>query len=388
LHTGTAFALDDETLVTAAHVVRDAYTIEVVLPDGSRHGARILGMDETVDLALLSVAGVKGLKPLDLSETLLTPGTEVWTIGHPDRRDWAISKGVVNSVADDGELVTSLEVGRGSSGGPVLVYLGKGRVEVAGVVSRVLGTGDRELSGAIAATTLQQRIEALREGGRVGWDDVEGYVATIHNRSPLVHQLVLARRVELGVNEQLESIYDTLTVPAFPANETLELRTTWRYFFTGIHTYRYQVVAVRPDGSLEEVHEGPLRTFTLDDDRDSFVHNVAIDIEFPRAGEYLVTVRTDGGISAVAPVRVLGSDGAGAPPTGTIDSIGFQRSPLYHALIVARDVVSADVASSDTPTPPSATANTLETVTMASPLSVLGSFNTIRLERFPMVIRF
>src|SRR5690606_1227457 len=119
-----------------------------------------------------------------------------------------------------------------------------------------------------------------------------------------------------------------------------------------------------------------------------FVHNVAIDIEFPRAGEYLVTVRTDGGISAVAPVRVLGSDGAGAPPTGTIDSIGFQRSPLYHALIVARDVVSADVASSDTPTPPSATANTLETVTMASPLSVLGSFNTIRLERFPMVIRF
>ena len=54
----------DGVIVTNAHVVADANSISVALRDGTTYPARLLGKDETNDLAVLKIEAKGSLAPL------------------------------------------------------------------------------------------------------------------------------------------------------------------------------------------------------------------------------------------------------------------------------------------------------------------------------------
>src|SRR5205823_2579658 len=60
--TGSGFLVDDKgDILTNYHVVTGARSIEVTLPDQSRHKATLVGHDRTGDLAVIKITDRKGL---------------------------------------------------------------------------------------------------------------------------------------------------------------------------------------------------------------------------------------------------------------------------------------------------------------------------------------
>lgn len=378
LHTGAGIVVGPGEVLTAAHVVRDVHRIEVTtLGASTALEARLIGYDEPLDLALLEVPGLDATS-LPLSEASPAPGHEIWAVGHPNAQAWSIARGVIShSDPMTGALLSSLAAEPGSSGGPVLVYgdgdgdAGAGMVEVVGIVSRVLPAQGQGPAAVVPAPVIAGALERLRAGARVGLSDPQAFVATAHNRSPLVHDVLLAQRVAIdGPGEDvLAQVHDTLSFAAFPVTHTLELRTTWRYFFAGTHTFRYRVVRIDAAGALEPIHEGPLRTFELTGDRTSYVHKVEIDVDLPAAGDYAVLVETNERLSSVLPFYVV-EKGQATPP-GPPPPWPFQGEPLQHALIAASRIEGSTLDQPAGAEP------------VAQPVTIHGTFNTVRLPADP-----
>jgi len=75
----SGIALDDETVLTAAHVIEDDENILVSLPDGSEQSAELLGYDPNSDLAVLKLASgglaaAKTLEAVSVGEIVLSLG--------------------------------------------------------------------------------------------------------------------------------------------------------------------------------------------------------------------------------------------------------------------------------------------------------------------------
>ena len=56
----SGIALDEETILTAAHVIENDEDIQVILPDGTKLSAELLGMDPSSDLAVLKAGRSQG----------------------------------------------------------------------------------------------------------------------------------------------------------------------------------------------------------------------------------------------------------------------------------------------------------------------------------------
>jgi len=82
--TGAGFRVAvDRMVVTNAHVVGDARSVSVVLRDGSRRRARVVGRDARVDIAALELERDAGLAPLHSGDGLerLRVGDPVYALG-------------------------------------------------------------------------------------------------------------------------------------------------------------------------------------------------------------------------------------------------------------------------------------------------------------------
>src|SRR2546421_8642914 len=85
--TGSGAVIDDQGhIVTNFHVVRDAETLEVTLPDKSKHEAKVVGADPNNDLAVIQISLPRNAHvtpiPLGTSKGLLV-GQKVLAIGNP-----------------------------------------------------------------------------------------------------------------------------------------------------------------------------------------------------------------------------------------------------------------------------------------------------------------
>lgn len=369
LRSGAGLVVGPGEVLTAAHVVRDALRIEVSTAAGATSlRGRIVGLDEVLDLALVSVPGLEApvLELPPAGRALPSPGLEVWSVGHPGGLGWSMARGIVSHVdAAGGVLLGDLAAEPGSSGGPVLAWRDGEGVEIIGLMSRVLPSRQGPwLSAIVPAPVMVGALARLRDGARVGLARAEDFVATVHNRSPLVHDVLMARRVDLEIPgaDVLDHVHDRLEFAAFPVTHTFELRTSWRYFFAGAHTFRYRVVRLDGD-ALETLHEGPLRTFELTGERTSYVHKVEIDIDLPGPGDYAVMVETNERLSAVLPLQVAqkGAEAVAAEPVWP-----FEAEPLHHALVIAARI---------------------EESMPGGPVSVQGTFNTVRLPADPAARR-
>jgi S1-C subfamily serine protease len=78
---GTGFFLGGRCWATAAHVVDDAKTVQLVLHNGGTIAARVVGRDGLHDVAVLRAAAA--VPALVLAVRSPKPGAQVWAIGFP-----------------------------------------------------------------------------------------------------------------------------------------------------------------------------------------------------------------------------------------------------------------------------------------------------------------
>src|ERR687885_2323240 len=178
--TGSGFAIDRKgTILTNAHVVAGATRVQVQLADKRIVDARILGRDESSDLAVLKVSARSGeLPPLPLgSSRSVQVGDPTIAIGNPFGLERTLTTGVVSAVqrtirAPDGFQIdhviqTDAAINPGNSGGPLLDAAGR----VIGINSQIetggSGNGNVGIGFAVPIDTAKQIIPQLEKSGRV-----------------------------------------------------------------------------------------------------------------------------------------------------------------------------------------------------------------------------
>ena len=159
--TGSGFVIDPNGfLLTNNHVVADAMTIKVMLNDGREFAAKILGRDESYDLAVLKISAT-GLKALQFGDSdKVQVGDPVIAIGSPLGLSGTVTQGIISaknrpvtvgdrdsSTSFISALQTDAAINPGNSGGPLVDATGA----VIGVNSAIasLGSTGSAQSGSI-----------------------------------------------------------------------------------------------------------------------------------------------------------------------------------------------------------------------------------------------
>jgi putative serine protease PepD len=153
--TGSGFLIDrDGRIVTNNHVVADAADgsrIRVILSDGRRLNALLVGRSPSYDIAVIRVSGVASLQPLELGDSdQLQVGERVIAVGSPLGLPGTVTEGIIsarnrpvmvaeNAAADSptayiNAIQTDASINPGNSGGPLVDAGGR----VIGVNSAIL----------------------------------------------------------------------------------------------------------------------------------------------------------------------------------------------------------------------------------------------------------
>jgi serine protease Do len=170
---GSGFIIDpDGVIVTNAHVVDAANSVQVRLFDGRRFGARVLGKDNRVDLAVLKIDGAKNLPVLPLGDSnRVRVGEFVLALGHPFGLEHSVSFGIVSrrgspqTVASAAveHIQTDAAINPGNSGGPLINMAG----EVIGINSMAARNGS--IGFAIPSNLVKTLVPQLIATGKVEW---------------------------------------------------------------------------------------------------------------------------------------------------------------------------------------------------------------------------
>ena len=175
---GSGFIVDaDGLVVTSNHVIAGAESMTVILDDGSRLDATVVGRDARTDLALLSVESDEPLPTVRFADAdIARVGDWVVAIGNPFGVGKTVTFGIVSArgrttgtspYAD--HLQIDAPINRGNSGGPAVNLQG----EVIGVNTAIVSPtgGNVGIGFAVPAITAKAVIDDLKEHGRVmrGW---------------------------------------------------------------------------------------------------------------------------------------------------------------------------------------------------------------------------
>jgi S1-C subfamily serine protease len=171
---GSGFAVATDTIVTNAHVVAGAESLQVKRPDGAVREAIVVAFDGDRDLAILEVPDL-GQEPLELTEPEV--GANGIVIGYPggqdvprvapariDDRRSAIGRDIYGRERTQREvLFLSADLQQGDSGSPVIDTEGR----VTGVVFAI--SPDQPTSSfALDLSELQAILDAERVPGDSG----------------------------------------------------------------------------------------------------------------------------------------------------------------------------------------------------------------------------
>jgi serine protease Do len=175
---GSGFIIDPSGIVvTNNHVISEADEITVILNDGARLKAELIGKDQKTDLALLRVKPDKPLKSVKFGDSeKLRLGEWVIAIGNPFSLGGSVTAGIVsarnrdiNSGPYDNYIQTDAAINRGNSGGPLFNLDG----EVIGINTAIISPsgGSIGIGFAVPSKTATPVIDQLRQFGetRRGW---------------------------------------------------------------------------------------------------------------------------------------------------------------------------------------------------------------------------
>jgi S1-C subfamily serine protease len=171
---GTGMIIDSTGLIlTNAHVVEGANSIQVSLYDGSTLDADLVGRSSGDDVALIQARNAKGLEPVKFGRSAaLQVGDDVVAVGNALNLGATptVTTGIVSALnrditADNGETLSDLiqtdaAINHGNSGGPLVDAQG----EVVGINTAVAAEG-QNIGFAISIDKVQSLIEKLRNGG-------------------------------------------------------------------------------------------------------------------------------------------------------------------------------------------------------------------------------
>ena len=174
----------DGKVITAAHVVQTADTVDVEFTDGTVVKARIVASDGAADVALLQLERVPlRIAPARLGDSDKTEvGDQVFIVGAPRGITHTLTVGHVSArrqpKATYGGLVstelfqTDAAINSGNSGGPMFDLNGN----VIGIVSHIVSvSGGSEGLGFVVTSNMARRL-LLEE--RSVWHGLDGYLIT------------------------------------------------------------------------------------------------------------------------------------------------------------------------------------------------------------------
>src|SRR3954469_13625772 len=176
---GSGFIVDTAGIaVTNNHVIADADEINIIMNDGTKIKAMLVGVDKKTDLAVLKFTPpAKPLVAVKFGDSdKLRLGEWVIAIGNPFSLGGTVTAGIVsarnrdiNSGPYDSYIQTDAAINRGNSGGPLFNLDG----EVIGVNTLIISPsgGSIGIGFAVPSKTVAGVVDSLRQFGelRRGW---------------------------------------------------------------------------------------------------------------------------------------------------------------------------------------------------------------------------
>ena len=176
---GSGFIVDTAGIaVTNNHVIADADEINIIMNDGTKIKAELVGVDKKTDLAVLKLKPpAKPLVAVKFGDSeKLRLGEWVIAIGNPFSLGGTVTAGIVsarnrdiNSGPYDSYIQTDAAINRGNSGGPLFNLEG----EVIGVNTLIISPsgGSIGIGFAVPSKTVAGVVDSLRQFGelRRGW---------------------------------------------------------------------------------------------------------------------------------------------------------------------------------------------------------------------------
>src|SRR5881394_716525 len=175
---GSGFIIDAEgVVVTNNHVIADADEINIIMNDGTKIKAELVGVDKKTDIAVLKFKPVKPLIAVKFGDSdKLRLGEWVIAIGNPFSLGGSVTAGIVSARNRDisqgpydSYIQTDASINRGNSGGPLFNLEG----EVVGVNTLIISPtgGSIGLGFAVPSKTVAVVVDNLQKYGelRRGW---------------------------------------------------------------------------------------------------------------------------------------------------------------------------------------------------------------------------
>lgn len=172
--TGSGFIISrDGEILTNAHVVDGADTVNVTLKDGRSFAGKVMGTDPVTDVAVVKIQA-NNLPTVTLGNSeQLKPGEWAIAIGNPLGLDNTVTKGIISATGRSSSQVgvpdkrvqfiqTDAAINPGNSGGPLLNASG----QVIGMNTAII-QGAQGLGFAIPINTAKRIANQLIAKGRV-----------------------------------------------------------------------------------------------------------------------------------------------------------------------------------------------------------------------------
>ena len=174
------FVSDDGYIVTNNHVISKGSKFTVILHDGTKLEATLVGSDKRSDLAVLKVEAEKKFTYVSFDDKNPRIGEWVVAVGNPFGLGGTVTAGIVSANGRhisasryDDFIQIDAAVNKGNSGGPTFNLSGK----VVGVNTAIFSPsgGNVGIAFAIPASTASDIVQDLIDDGQVmrGWLGVQ-----------------------------------------------------------------------------------------------------------------------------------------------------------------------------------------------------------------------
>jgi len=167
-----AIVSEEGHIVTNLHVIEGADEIVVILSDGGRYPARLLGADPLSDIAVVQIEA-EGLRPLAFADSeKVRVGQLVFAVGNPFGLQETITQGIISARERlfSGESIneffqTDAAINPGNSGGPLVNIRG----EIVGINNFIFSQsgGSQGIGFSIPANSVRRVLDQILEHGRV-----------------------------------------------------------------------------------------------------------------------------------------------------------------------------------------------------------------------------
>jgi S1-C subfamily serine protease len=174
---GSGFIITpDGEVLTNNHVIRGSQQLQVTLSDKKQYKAKVLGVDENHDLALIKIETGSKLPSLRLGDSdNLVVGQKLLAIGNPfGQFGQTLTTGVLSSLDRsiqtednnrplEGMIQTDAAINPGNSGGPLLNSHG----DVICINTAIVGQGNLGIGFAMPINRAKSMLEEYQKSGHV-----------------------------------------------------------------------------------------------------------------------------------------------------------------------------------------------------------------------------